>query len=653
MTTKFYFYQINNKPIKLPVIFLQIFICTLFLLWLSPFTSVQAQERVKSLSIRQFEIEEAIRNGLKYYLEPKDYVLRVKLFGQERAVSMANETLPGFGQLNEPPSTSSAKYWQITRMRVDLVMHKEVSPSVNTYIGEIVPILSGLDYERGDELIFVPILPSDPFPGQLGSAAEDLPDPLAKAVPEEVPAAKISEKDKKPTEEEVDPLTEETGEPKEESPIWQRMNDIEKILAGMLLFLILLFFWVLWKLRRVKAESTEQADLPALMPPNQHTPQLPAATPHGFVSFPDPNDKLLENQDQQESQLNDALLTADNERLIQEIVKQLIGRDDWKQELVHEMSRDKQSMDMLTQLIAILGMNTSRKLFTGTIPQKTFLDLEKLAEDASPSPEDENAVLKDVQKFFLTKQLTDPEQNKTNPFGFMDQLATAQIGFLVKDEPAKIKAFVFGRMESEEAAELLRELPKDERTKVALELGKLHEFPLELVEKIGYNLAEKARHVPDQGTVGVDGIKFIADVLGDLDYNTRQELINGLRTSDIKLSENIESHCFIFESIPDVPKDILLEVVRKLKPDDVITAISGSTSKIKEAAIMCFPEKSRAALVSSLKTKSPDSEEIRSARKLFTQSMRDMADAGRLNLQEVNTNFANSSKEPESKKGQS
>ena len=45
-------------------------------------TAAWSQERVKSLNIRQFEIEESIRNGLKYYLEPRDYILRVKLFGE-------------------------------------------------------------------------------------------------------------------------------------------------------------------------------------------------------------------------------------------------------------------------------------------------------------------------------------------------------------------------------------------------------------------------------------------------------------------------------------------------------------------------------------------------------------------------------------------
>jgi flagellar motor switch protein FliG len=613
--------------------FLSVLVSNFILILLAPAHSLQAQERVKSLSIRQFEIEEAIRNGLKYYLETKDYVLRVKLFGEERSVSMANETLPGFGQLNSPSSTSGAKYWQITRMRVDLVMHKEVSPSVNSYIGEIVPILSGLDYERGDELIFVPILPSEPFPEQFDKPAgtEGLPDPMAKAVTEDEEGEKKLK---------ADPAAEESEKKLEEEPFWLRMSDIEKILAGMLLFLILLFFWVLWKLKKVKEVSTEQSGYPALMPPNMQTPQLPSSAQQGFVSIPDPLDKLVERNGHPEYQVNGAMINEENERLVQEIIKQLVGRDDWKQELVHEMSRDKQSMEMLTHLISTLGMSASRTLFAGTIPQKTYLELEKLSEEAVLSPEDANAVLKDVQKFLLTKQLTDPEQNATNPFGFMDQLTTSQIGFLIKEEPAKIKAFVIVRMESEEAAEILRLLPKDERTKVALEMGNLHELPLELVEKIGYNLAEKARHVPDEGTVGVDGVKFIADVLSDLDHTTREELINGLRTSDIKMSENIESNCFIFESLPDVPKDILLEVVRKLQPDSVITAISGSTTKIKEAAIMCFPEKSRSALVSSLKTKTPDIEEIRSARKLFTQSMRDMADAGRLDLKEVNSKFA-------------
>ena len=57
-------------------IFQSILVSSIILFFLNPALTLEAQERVKSLSVRQFEIEEAIRNGLKYYLDTKDYVLR-------------------------------------------------------------------------------------------------------------------------------------------------------------------------------------------------------------------------------------------------------------------------------------------------------------------------------------------------------------------------------------------------------------------------------------------------------------------------------------------------------------------------------------------------------------------------------------------------
>ena len=166
-------------------------------------------------------------------------------------------------------------------------------------------------------------------------------------------------------------------------------------------------------------------------------------------------------------------------------------------------------------------------------------------------------------------------------------------------------------------------------------------MPMELVEKVGFNLAEKARNVPDENSIAVNGVRFVADVLSDSDPVTRQELINGLRVSDQQLSEDVESSCFIFESIPVVPNDVLKEVVRQLPPDDVITAISGATKEIKEAVILCFPEQSRKALISSLKSKTPEKEDVRTARRKFVDSMREMADAERVNLRDVNSAFAN------------
>ena len=573
-------------------------------------TIVSASERVKSMNIRQFEIEESIRNGLKYYLEPSDYVLRVKLFGDERAASVANEALPGFGQLGLDQFGKGEKFWEISRMRVDLVMHKEVSPSVNSYIGEIVPILSGLDYERGDEFVFVPIIPNLP------EIQPDL---------------------EKPNGADPEAIEEPQTEHQEEKPFWLTLGTFEWILGGILLLLLLLLIWTLFSISRLRAREVEtQNQIRDL----KDTPTLPVRMAR--------EEKAVQDKMQQDRQdrVQTALVRDENERVLQEIVKNLVGRPDWSRELIQEMTRDKQSMDQLATLIAVMGPEASRSLFRNQMTEQAYMDLEQLAKEAGPNSDDTAEVLKNIRMFLLTKQFLSPEQSFVDPFGFMKSLSSSQISFLLKNEPARIKAIVMARLDTEKAATILQTLSRDERTQVAVELGRMHEMPMELVEKVGFNLAEKARNVPDENSIAVNGVRFVADVLSDSDPVTRQELINGLRVSDQKLSEDVESSCFIFESIPVVPNDVLKEVVRQLPPDDVITAISGATKEIKEAVILCFPEQSRKALISSLKSKTPEKEEVRTARRKFVDSMREMADAERVNLRDVNSAFANQAAVP-------
>ena len=593
------------------------FLSSLPLLLILCSTIVSASERVKSMNIRQFEIEESIRNGLKYYLEPSDYVLRVKLFGDERAASVANEALPGFGQLGLDQFGKGEKFWEISRMRVDLVMHKEVSPSVNSYIGEIVPILSGLDYERGDEFVFVPIIPNLP------EIQPDLEKPNG-ADPEAIEEPQTAEK--------ALAKIESPEEQQEEKPFWQTLGTFEWILGGILLLLLLLLIWTLFSISRLRAREVEtQNQIRDL----KETPTLPVRMAR--------EEKAVQDKMQQDRQdrVQTALVRDENERVLQEIVKNLVGRPDWSRELIQEMTRDKQSMDQLATLIAVMGPEASRSLFRNQMTEQAYMDLEQLAKEAGPNSDDTAEVLKNIRMFLLTKQFLSPEQSFVDPFGFMKSLSSSQISFLLKNEPARIKAIVMARLDTEKAATILQTLSRDERTQVAVELGRMHEMPMELVEKVGFNLAEKARNVPDENSIAVNGVRFVADVLSDSDPVTRQELINGLRVSDQKLSEDVESSCFIFESIPVVPNDVLKEVVRQLPPDDVITAISGATKEIKEAVILCFPEQSRKALISSLKSKTPEKEDVRTARRKFVDSMREMANAERVNLRDVNSAFAN------------
>ena len=59
----------------------------------------------------------------------------------------------------------------------------------------------------------------------------------------------------------------------------------------------------------------EQTGFPALMPPQTQTPQLPNAPQQAFVPLPESNEKIAENNEHHDYQINDVMINDENEKL--------------------------------------------------------------------------------------------------------------------------------------------------------------------------------------------------------------------------------------------------------------------------------------------------------------------------------------------------
>ncbi|MCP4749578.1 MAG: hypothetical protein GY866_01675 [Proteobacteria bacterium] len=581
-------------------------IVLIFILPMFLSTSLLAQDKIYSLSLKQYEIEDAIRKSIKPFLKRKDYVVKVRLTGDRRMdVSNAGDlgtrqggattTLPGF-ELEDKSAVPKISdvigntYWRIKRMRIDLIMHKVVSPSVDTFIRETVPVVSELDPARGDLFNYIPIIPKS----------------IEEGIEEENALTGIRPLEKR----------------------YYGLSLQEWIYVGIALFSLLIIAILIWRMVRIRRNLT------ALEDAIEHEQMVKKTG-----EKKDPVEELRKEREErltkQEALVNNAILKEKNEQIGEEVITQLLGRKDWAAKLIEEFGKDKQGIEKMSGLVSIMGANTSRKLFAGIMGEEKYLEIEKMAEDVALDPAQEQELLREVQKTIFTNKLLYPEDVAIDPFAFLKDLTTGQIGFLIRDEPVKIKAIILSQLTSMDTAGTLEKLSKEERGKVVLEIGKINDLPLELLEKVAYNLADKARSVPDDNTVGFDGIDRVVDVISESNSQVRQDIINNLRVSDRKLSEKVESRLFLFESIPVVPQDVLTEVVRNLPSEDVITAMVGSSKKLQEKTILCFPDKIRRTLVSSLKSQKPTTEAIKVKQKLIVQAMQKMAENKRVDLRKI------------------
>ncbi|MBU2514408.1 hypothetical protein KJ966_23995 [bacterium] len=571
---------------------------------------LNAQDKIYSLALKEHEIEEAIRKSLNPYLEKKDYVIKVRLTGTKKVdaisaqspggkVETTGEVLPGFEFESEVASTRITdivgnQYWEIQKMRVDLVMHKELSASIDTFIRETIPIISDLNPARGDVFNFIPILPKS-----LKDQKEE----------EEVAAAK------------------KIGEMTKEKEYYG-LTRSEWIYVGLALLFGLIVLFLIWRLTRMRQNliALEEA----------------IEDGHMFEKEPDTQERLQEVERekeqrlaQQETLIKQSILKDKNEKFLEDVITKLLGRKDWCEQLYEDFSKDKQGVEKMTRFVSILGPSPARKLFAGVMGDEKYLEMEKMAEDIKENPEQDNLILHEIKKILFTKKLTSPEETGFDPFSFLKDLSTGQIAFLIKDEPVKIKAIVLSQLTSVNSAAIVEKIPKEQRGKVIQQLGNMIDLPLELAEKVAYNLADKAKDLPGDSTVGFDGVDMVVDLISESGANVRKDMINNLRVSDRSLSEKVESRFFLFDSIPVVPKEVLTEVVRRLPPEDVIISLVGSPKQLQEKVIMCFPEKNRRTLVSSLKSQRPTVDLVHEKQKLIIRAMQKMSRENKIDLRKI------------------
>lgn len=569
--------------------------------------SVMAQDKIYSLAVKEHDIEMAIHSALNPYLDKGDYIVKARIKGSRATERIKKQSttptrstgneLPGFEIEEQSAQTDISDiigdtYWKIDKIQVDMIMHKTISSSVDTYIRKTVPVIAELDPNRGDIFKFEPITPK---------SQEEDPANLTK---------------------------EEKAQVLSEEPAYYGLTWKEWIYLGLFVFLLLFVMVMLWRFFKMKKNLTSLVD--AIEGDDQAYPKN--ETQELLTELQKVKEDRLKKQ---EEQLSEDLLKEENDKISQDIITQLVGRSDFAEQIVEEYGNSKEGIDKITKLISILGPNISRKIFADVFGKEQYLKLEEISLDIIVKPNEEKDLLREIQKVLFTKQLLDPENKTQDPFKFLYELSSDQVTFLIKPEPAKIKAIILSRLNSVVASEIIARLPKEERGQVVVLLGKMQELPGEVMEKVAYDLAAKAQRVPDSDAASFDGVNMVVDVMGDAGPEVRNDIIKSLRVSDRQLSTRVENKFFLFDSIPVVPQEILSAVVRKLPTEEVIKAISNASKQLQEKVILCFPLKIRRTLVASLKSQSPEPDTIRKARKLIVREMQLMGEAKRLDLRKV------------------
>ncbi|WP_312647643.1 flagellar motor switch protein FliG [Aminipila sp.] len=169
---------------------------------------------------------------------------------------------------------------------------------------------------------------------------------------------------------------------------------------------------------------------------------------------------------------------------------------------------------------------------------------------------------------------------KTRAFEFIRKTDSKNLFAIIQHERPQTIALILSYAKSEQASEIITELPKDKQVKVVECIARMDSASPETIKIVENILEKKFASVLSMDFAQVGGVDYIAEVMNNIDRSNEKYIFDELSKKDIKLADDIRNRMFVFEDITLLDDRGIQEFLREVETQDIVYALKGSTQEV-------------------------------------------------------------------------
>lgn len=169
---------------------------------------------------------------------------------------------------------------------------------------------------------------------------------------------------------------------------------------------------------------------------------------------------------------------------------------------------------------------------------------------------------------------------KTRAFDFIRKTDSKNLFAIIQHERPQTIALILSYAKSEQASEIITELPKDKQVKVVECIARMDSASPETIKIVENILEKKFASVLSLDFAQVGGVDYIAEVMNNIDRGNEKYIFDELSKKDIKLADDIRNKMFVFEDIVLLDDRGIQEFLREVETQDIVYALKGSTQEV-------------------------------------------------------------------------
>ena len=204
---------------------------------------------------------------------------------------------------------------------------------------------------------------------------------------------------------------------------------------------------------------------------------------------------------------------------------------------------------------------------------------------------------------------------------------------MIRNEHPQIIAIVMARLEQEQAAEVLSQLPPGLATDVVTRIARLEEVPQSALEELDDIVEQQFSRSSNFKAATIGGTRTAAEILNLVDSRFENEIMEALEKEDSALSQEIQDKMFVFENLMEVDDRGIQALVREITGDTLVLALKGADTAMREKIFRNMSKRAAEIMESDLEAKGPVRlSEVEEAQKEIVYTARRLADEGSLIL---------------------
>lgn len=164
---------------------------------------------------------------------------------------------------------------------------------------------------------------------------------------------------------------------------------------------------------------------------------------------------------------------------------------------------------------------------------------------------------------------------KREPFSFIRKENLENLIYIIQNESPDMISLVITYLKEDESAEVIKRLPLDLQTKVAVAMTEVKQTSEESVSKAEEKIKKKINFL-------IGGVSRFAGILEKVDKEIREDILHSMEKESPEIADKIKKEIFTFEDIVHIDDSALQIVLREIKTDILARALVNAPSNVIE-----------------------------------------------------------------------